>query len=279
LLLFLVMINWFHNFYPSPIAFSIAGINIHWYGLIICLIIILDFFILRQWWKRIKQPADDLYDLIFYVVLWGIIGARFFYVLFELPYYLRTPLDMIKIWQGGLAIQGAILSGGLYLIYFSRKKKINFWLMLDLIVPLLILGQSLGRWGNYFNQELFGYPTNMAWGIPIAFANRGSEWINYSFFHPVFFYEFIWDLCLALILIFILKNKLKKPESVGWGGIGFLGIAFHGLGRFIFEFWRIDDVPLVAGIRITQILALVEVAVALAGIVYKRYCGKSKKDL
>lgn len=241
--------NPLHYFQPNPVFFQIGNISIHYYGLIIVLAIFLGLWITTSLAEKRNLKPDDIFDLFFWTVIFGILGARLYQVfILNWDYYQNNLWDIFKIWQGGLAIHGAIIFGLITLLIWSRKKK-NFLRILDIGAPALALGQALGRWGNYFNQELFGRP--VSWGIPVDLENRLQGFENYEFFHPAFLYESILDFILFLILFFLAKKGARTgiPTLVY-----FLG---YGLIRFFLEFIRIDPTLLVFGFRLPQIVSLI----------------------
>jgi len=261
------------DYLPKAILVTVGPFTIHWYGLILVLAILVSAWQARRYFVRKDILATCKFeDLAFYVIIFGLLGARFGHVVFfELSYYLQNPLDIFKVWHGGLSIQGAILFGFLTVIIWSRYHKINFWKLTDGIVLALPLGQAIGRWGNYFNQELFGKPINDWRGIPIAPINRVEGYEDYVYFQPTFFYEFLFNLVLFFILYKIaFKNNLKK------GALTLLYFIGYGLIRFFMEFVRIDDTLLVFGIRLPQIISLFLV---LGSIFAIYYVYKSNKKL
>ncbi|MFH1822860.1 MAG: prolipoprotein diacylglyceryl transferase, partial [Patescibacteria group bacterium] len=155
------MFNFLHTFQPERILLNLGPFHIYWYGFFVVSGLLLGILVSLKLASYYKIEKNKIIDLIFWVILGGIIGARIYHIFLELPYYLNNPLDMIKIWQGGLAIHGAIIAGVLIIWYFSKKHNLNFWLISAILAPSLALAQAIGRWGNYFNQELFGLPTNL----------------------------------------------------------------------------------------------------------------------
>ena len=148
------MFNFLHTFNPNPFLISFGPIHIYWYGMFIVLGILAALATTMKLAEYYSVKKEDLVDLAFYLIIAGIIGARVYEIFLDFSYYLKSPLDVFKIWNGGLAIHGAILGGVVILWFYSRRKKINFWLFSALAVPGLALAQAIGRWGNYFNQEL-----------------------------------------------------------------------------------------------------------------------------
>lgn len=245
--------NILHTFQPSPVIWQAGAISIKYYGVIMALAIIAGLLIVRHFQRQKKLPTDDLYDLAFWVVLSGLIGARLYDVLIiDIGYYIFHPIEVFYFWQGGLAIHGAIIGGLLAVIFWCWKKKQDFWQWAAMASVALPLGQAIGRWGNYFNSELFGGPTNLAWGIPIAENLRPTIYSASQYFHPAFLYESILDLILfAALFIIYRKQRLKPKQIVGAYLIG------YGIIRFVMEFVRIDLTPELLGLRLPQIVSLI----------------------
>jgi len=249
--MFNLFFDFLHNFEPQPIILRLGFLNIYWYSCLIVLGLLLGLILVFKLSPRFKIKKELLENLFFYLVIGGFLGARLYHVLSELPYYLNHPWQVFAIWQGGLGIYGAIVVGCLVLFWFGRKNKINFLSLTDLLAPSLILGQAIGRWGNYFNQEIFGKPTDLPWGIPIQIGSRPLEFLSNQYFHPTFLYESIWNFLIFLILIFVLIKISPKP-----GRIFSLYLIFYSLGRFFFEFLRIDVQPTLFNMRLAQIVSL-----------------------
>ena len=269
--------NFLHTFHPSPTLITIGPIHIYWYGFFIILGALAAIFITLKLADYYKIKKETIIDLAFWLIIGGIIGARLYHILLELQYYLSSPIDAIKIWQGGLAIHGAILAGIIIIWRFSKKHQYNFWLLSSIIVPGLALAQAIGRWGNYFNQELFGKPTNLPWGIPIDLANRPIEYISNEFFHPAFLYESIGNLLIFFILIsihiWIIRKNKKKNYSY------FLPLTsyflLYSILRFFIEFIRIDPTYVILGLRFPQIISLLIIFFSIIFLTAKLYLTKA----
>jgi len=256
--------NFLHTFEPQPVWLSFGPLTIRWYGLFIVVGVLAALFVALYLAKRRKINPDQIYDLSVGLVVAGILGARLYEVLFINPgYYWRNPLAIIKIWQGGLAIHGAIIGGLIFLAWFSRRRKISFWQLADLLATVLPLGQAIGRWGNYFNQELFGRPTDSFIGIYISPANRPLEFKTEKYFHPAFLYESILNLALFLMLFFLYRaGHIKRGWIVAFYLIG------YSIIRFLMEFVRIDPTPEWWGLRLPQWVSLLIVLVVGGGWFY-----------
>lgn len=241
------------DYIPQSILFSIGPLTIRWYGLILVLaMLIAAFYAGRQIVKRQILSQGQYEDLVFYLIIFSLIGARFGHVVFfNLAYYLQQPLDVFKVWQGGLSIQGAILAALITLYVWAKKKNVSFWQLGDALVPALALGQAIGRWGNYFNQELFGKPSSSWLSIPIEAVNRPAAYYSNIYFLPAFLFESILNFILFICLHYIYKkNKLKK------GMLLFIYLASYSVIRFFMEFIRIDETIVVGQWRLPQIISI-----------------------
>ncbi len=251
----------------SPVAdsFLFFGLNIKFYSVAIFLGLISAFFvcifIIKKYFKD-KISLDFFYDLFPIVVISGILGARLYFVLLSLPYFLKNPAEIFAIWQGGISIQGGIFFGALAGFIFSKIKKVNFLMLGDALIPALPLAQTIGRWGNFFNQEAFGAPTNLPWGLYIEPKFRPVEFIDNQYFHPTFLYESI----LNFIIFIVLFSLLKKYREKAKGRIFFLYFILYSTARFFVEWFRLDSVLNIFGIPIAQIVSVIMFLVGIVGI-------------
>ncbi len=272
------MINFLHSFTPNPILISFGPFHIYWYGLFIVLGIISAVGIALKLSSYYKVNKDYLIDIAFWSIIFGILGARFYHVLLELEYYKFYPLDALKIWQGGIAIHGALIAGLITVYFLSKKYKINFWLFTAIASPGIALAQSIGRWGNYFNQELFGKPSDLPWSIPIDLPHRVDQYYNYHYFHPTFLYESIGNFIIFLILIFFhyLLIKKQKFNNFYYSSITLFYISAYSILRFFMEFIRIDNTPSCCSLRFPQIASLILFAFAVG--TYLMFFKKHKQE-
>lgn len=224
----------------DPVAFHIGSIPVYWYGIIIASGIILGMLVAKKHaaLKGIKPEIVD--DFVIVVVPMAIIGARLYYVLFELDKYIQNPRAIFAIWEGGLAIHGGILTGIAVAVIFCKIKKVNFFSFADIVAPSLILGQAIGRWGNYVNQEAFGRETDLPWAILI----------DGKYVHPTFFYESMWNLLVFAALVYVLR-KVKLKE----GSIFALYLIGYSVGRVFIEGLRTDSLML-GSFRIAQLTSI-----------------------
>lgn len=260
------MFNFLHTFNPSPIIASIGPINIYWYGFFILLATLASLTVSLYLAKLYKIKTDTMIDLAFWLIIGGLLGARLYEALLELPYFLANPLSIFKIWQGGLAIHGAIIGGLLALWLYTKKNNFNFFQLAGIIITALPLGQAIGRWGNYFNQELFGYPTALPWGIPIKAANRSVEYFNSQYFHPVFLYESIGNFLIFTILFILhyLIIKKNKTNNIFYFTLLVLYFLLYSCLRFFTEFIRIDATLIIFGLRFPQLISLIIIFFSLS---------------
>ena len=262
------IINFLHTYNPQPILVKIGWLQIHWYGFLIALGALLGFLVVLYLAKQYGLAKDEIYNLTFYLIIFGLIGDRLYYVFYAWPYYSHNLLDIFKIWQGGLAIHGAMIAGVLVLYFYTKKHKLNFWQLLDIFVLALALAMVFGRFGNYFNQELFGRPTNLPWGIPIMPEKRPAEFATFSFFQPTFLYESLWDLLIFVTLFISHKVRLhlnKKNPSLkpDYGYIALSYFILYSLGRFANEFLRTDYSPYFFSLRWAQFVSLLIILICL----------------
>jgi len=244
---------------PFPVLWQIGPLSIRWYGLILVLAIVTAaIYAGRQLIAKKILSLKQIEDLFFYLIIFGVVGARLGHVvLFNFNYYLYHPLDIFRIWEGGISIQGALIGGGLALVWWCKKHKKNIWSIVDQIAPALALGQAIGRWGNYFNQELYGQPTTGWWGIWIDKFNRESGYESYSLYHPTFLYESILNLALFFTLRKLLQKSKYKP-----GIIFAIYLLGYCLIRFFMEFIRIDSTQMIGSFRLPQVISILAVFVA-----------------
>ncbi|HHW99463.1 MAG TPA: prolipoprotein diacylglyceryl transferase [Firmicutes bacterium] len=225
----------------DPVAFTIAGIEVRWYGILISFGILLGLHLALQEIRRLGEDEDKFISLFMYVIPAAIVGARLYYVAFSgmLTWYLRHPLELINTRHGGLAIHGGLIGGFLVGWLFTRRHKINFRKWADVVAPSVILGQAIGRWGNYFNQEAYGRETNLPWAMYIDGAYR----------HPTFLYEFLWNLLVFAWLLRRRRHKKFEGELVLWY------FLLYSVGRFFIEGLRTDSLML-GPFRVAQLLSL-----------------------
>lgn len=244
----------------NRVAFSVFGVDIMWYGILIAIGMVIAISISLKESKRVGLKEEDIIDLALFLIPLGVIGARIYYVIFSWEQYSSNIMDIFNIRGGGLAIHGGIIAGILTGIVFSKIRKIDFLKLADTVVLGVPLAQSIGRWGNFINQEAHGGPTNLPWGIMID----GQR------VHPTFLYESIWDLLIFLFIF--LRIKIKKKKYDGYIIVEY--ITLYSLGRFFIEGLRTDSLML-GPIRMAQFVSLLGVVV---GIVLHIILSKRSKN-
>ena len=254
----------------SEIPLPLGPLTLRWYGLLIASAVLIGLYLSSWLAKQRKLENGLISDLLPLLVLFSVIGARIYYVAFEWRNYAGSPLKALAIWEGGIAIHGALIAGTLTLILFCRWRRQPFWDVLDVLVPSVALGQAIGRWGNFFNSEAFGVPTDLPWKLFIPTSSRPLLYSDAEFFHPTFLYESIWNLLLFIVLIAVFRTGIKRSGSVPAGAMSCLYLIGYSLGRVWIEGLRIDPLCIGAlppacegGVRIAQLMSGV---LALLGI-------------
>ncbi len=259
-------------------SFTVFGIEIAYYGVIIALGMLAGALVAYREAKKTGQKVDDYIDFTLYTLISAIIGARIYYVIFEWDYYSAHPLEIFNLRAGGLAIYGGVLASALTLFIFTKVKKLKFWLMADTAVQGLIIGQIIGRWGNFFNREAFGGYTDslFAMQLPVSEAKGITQeliehlvtidGVSYVQVHPTFLYEGTWNLLLFIGIC--LYKRHKKFD----GEIFAIYLMGYGVGRFIIEGLRTDQLVIKAlgGIAASQVLSIILIVLAVAFVIYNR---------
>lgn len=238
----------------NPVAITVFGIDIMWYGILISLGIVLAVMLAMRRAKQKGIKADDIIDIALVAVPVAIVCARLYYVIFKWDYYSSNPGEILNIRNGGLAIHGALIGGVLAGLLVCRHKKLRPLFMVDLVAPSLILGQAIGRWGNFMNNEAHGGPTNLPWAIEV----------NGEMVHPTFLYESLWNLLVMFFLLYYDKHFKKKD-----GELFFLYGVLYSVGRFFIEGLRTDSLYFM-GLRVAQLISLVIIVVFGLGLIMLR---------
>lgn len=222
---------------PSPLinSLTIGPLTIHFYGLIIGLGILAGYYLAQKRAPYYQLSTDILDKLLMISLPTSLIGARLYHVLLNSSFYLKNPQKAFAIWEGGIGIMGAILAAMLTIYIFSKKLQIKFFSITDLLSPSLAIGQAIGRWGNYVNQELFGSPTSLPWALYIKPEHRPEIWQNFETFHPTFLYESILNFINAAILLKIANKGNHHP-----GIISGIYLCNYGIIRIVMEMIRLD---------------------------------------
>lgn len=258
---------------PGPLLFQLGPFSLRWYGLLIAVAVLLGLLLSTRLGRQRGIDPVLISDLLPILVLAAVIGARTYYVLFEWRQYQLNWLDALAIWRGGIAIHGALIGGTLAVILYARWRRIPFWSLLDVLVPSVALGQAIGRWGNFFNSEAFGLPTDLPWKLTIPFANRPVEFLDQSTFHPTFLYESIWNLGVLLLLLLLFRRASLGKLNLPAGALSCVYLLSYSTGRLWIEGLRIDPLCLIGtppfctgGLRMAQLMSLVLMAIGGFGL-------------
>lgn len=263
---------------PGSTVVQIGSFAIRWYGLLIASAVLIGVNLSRTLAKRRHVDPAAIDSLVIWLVLAAIPSARLYYVLFQWQDYAQHWDQIPQIWRGGIAIHGAVLGGTIAALIFARLERISFWQLADLVAPSLILGQAIGRWGNFFNSEAFGRPTDLPWKLYIPLARRPSGYEQFEFFHPTFLYESLWNLMVFALLITLFFRGLKASPRLKLGTIFMVYLVAYSLGRFWIEGLRTDSLML-GSLRIAQVISLTGVAIGGFGLFYLYRLQRSLPDV
>ncbi len=248
----------------NRVFFSIGPITVYWYSILIMISVLIGYYFSLRESEKNGLQKKFISDLVFYLVIVAILGARIYYVIFNFDVFRDRLLDILKIWEGGLAIYGAIIFSIIFIIYYSKKKDKNSLLVLDTLTPYLILGQAIGRWGNFFNSEAHGSSTSLEYlqklHLP-KFIIKGM-YINGNYYIPTFLYESIWC-CIGFIILLFIRKKDKYDHP---GILLFTYFIWYGIGRFLIEGLRTDSLYFFS-LRVSQIVSIILILIGLIGII------------
>jgi phosphatidylglycerol:prolipoprotein diacylglycerol transferase len=248
---------------PGAIAFEVGPITVRWYGILMATAILVGFWLAHRRAVEEDLPADDLLRAAQWAVVAGLIGARLYEVAFNWDYYGRYPSKIIAVWEGGLAMHGGLIAGPLIGVLLAWRLRLPILRSLDVIAPSMVLGQAIGRWGNFFNEEAFGRPTDLPWKLYISPAHRPPEFRNQDFFHPTLLYESLWDLLVFVVLVWWVRPRVRRHP----GAIFFSYIGLYSVGRYFIESLRLDSFW-VGSLRVPQLASVAGVLVAVAGLLW-----------
>ncbi|SES39158.1 prolipoprotein diacylglyceryl transferase [Salisediminibacterium halotolerans] len=251
----------------DPIAFETGALTVYWYGIIIAFAVFVGYFVAQKEAKRQNFPEDTIADLLLISIPLAIIGARLYYVTFRFDHYADNPLHILFIWEGGLAIHGAIFAGVIAAIVFTKRKSLSFWKLADVLAPALLLGQAIGRWGNFINQEVYGGEVSRSFLEQLFLPKRLIEqmFINGAYHQPTFLYESLWSLLGVGVLVWLRRKPFLRTGEI------FLGyVIWYSVGRFIIEGIRTDYLLLFDTIRVAQLVSAAAVIFAIVWIFFTR---------
>jgi len=265
-----------------PTAISIGPVSIHFYGVIIILGALAATWLSARRAVQYGQDPEAAWDMLPWALIGGVIGARLWHIFtppasmvemgYTTGYYLSHPLDALAVWNGGLGIPGAVIGGFIAVYIYSRRHDISILTWVDIIAPGLALAQGIGRWGNYVNQEVYGAPTELPWKLFIDQAHRLPGFQDVAYYHPLFLYEFIWNLLNAGFLIWVSRRYARRLKT---GDLFLMYLVFYPVGRFFLEFLRLDPSP-IAGININQTLMGTVAILSILALVYRHRPGHNE---
>jgi len=248
---------------PGAIAFQLGPLTVRWYGILMAVSIGVGLWLAERRAKQEDLPVDQIMRAAQWAVVSGLVGARLYEVIFGWSYYGQHPLKILAVWEGGLAIHGSLIAGPLVGAYLCWRWKVPVLRALDVVAPSIVLGQAIGRWGNFFNEEAYGAPTDLPWALWISPAARPAGLAEVAWYHPAFLYESLWDLAVFALLVTWLRPRLAARP----GALFFAYIGLYSIGRFAIEAIRMDSFW-VLGFRVAQLASLAGLAIALAGIIW-----------
>jgi phosphatidylglycerol:prolipoprotein diacylglycerol transferase len=261
-----------------PDGFMIGSFKIYFYSLLIIAGVLAAVWLSIIEAKRRKLDPELVWDMVPWLLIAGIIGARLWHVLtpsasmgVTASYYFQHPLEIFATRKGGLGIPGAVIGGAVGLLLYCRTKKLKFGTWADIIVPGLALAQAIGRWGNFFNQELYGSPTTLPWKLFIDEAHRLPEYANEAYYHPMFLYESLWNLLNMFLLLYLGRRYARKLLP---GDLFAVYMIVYAIGRFSLEFMRLDP-SFVGGVNANQ-ASMAAVAIGASAFLFLRHKKKAK---
>lgn len=255
----------------NRVAFELGPLAVHWYGIIIASGALIGLWLATREGKRLGLHKDTFVDLLMWAVPIAIISARIYYVLFEWEYYSQHPGKIIAIWEGGIAIHGALIGSVVTAYFFAKKRGLSFWKLADIAAPSILIGQAIGRWGNFMNQEAHGGPVTREFLenllLPDFIINQ--MYIDGTYYHPTFLYESFWSIAGVILLLSLRRVNMRRGE------LFLTYIIWYSVGRFFIEGLRTDSLMLTDTLRIAQVLSLTLIVLSVALILYRRKKGLS----
>jgi len=258
---------------PSPAhgIVHIGPLPLHAYGLMLAIGVVVATYVAERRWVSTGHDQKEFAAIVVPVVIAGVIGARIYHLFTGYKWSEGGIVGTVEIWKGGLSIWGAVAGGAIAVIVMSRRRHIDTLALMDAIAPGLVLAQAIGRWGNYFNQELFGRPTSLPWGLEIDVAHRPAGYTQHATFHPTFLYESLW--CLIVFGIII---AAERQTSLKRGQVFAMYVALYTFGRTFFEWLRIDDATRIFGVRFNLLLSA---ALCVLGVIWFVWLGRRPQQV
>jgi phosphatidylglycerol:prolipoprotein diacylglycerol transferase len=258
---------------PGPLVVQLGPFSLRWYGLLIATAVLMGLSLAMRLGRRRGIDPGLIADLLPLLVLGAVVGARLYYVLLEWRQYQGRWGEMLAVWNGGIAIHGALIGGTLTLVLFCRWRRQAFWPLLDVLVPAVALGQAIGRWGNFFNSEAFGLPTDLPWKLTIPLEHRPAEFLQQSTFHPTFLYESLWNVGVCALLLLLFHQASRGRLQLPAGSLSCVYLMTYSTGRVWIESLRLDPLCLLAtppfcsgGLRMAQLMSLLLIALGALGL-------------
>ncbi|WP_440972326.1 prolipoprotein diacylglyceryl transferase [Marinococcus luteus] len=254
------------------VAFEVGSVPIYWYGILIGLGALLGYILASYEAKKRGLPEDIFADLLIFAIPISIICARLYYVIFEWEYYVQNPGSILAVWEGGLAIHGGLIGAVLTGIIFSKIKRVSFWKLADIAAPSIILGQAIGRWGNFINQEAHGGEVSRSFleGLQLPEFIINQMYIEGAYYNPTFLYESLWNIAGFLLLLGLRRVNLRRGE------LFLTYVIWYSFGRFFIEGMRTDSLMLFDTIRVAQLISVLLIVAAVSLILYRRQAGLAK---
>ena len=244
----------------NPVIFNIGNYELRWYSVLIAIAVIIGYVLIVSESRRFKIKKEFMFNMMFWTLIFAIIGARLYYVAFNLEYYRTNILEIFQIWKGGLAIHGALLFGAITIIIYCKKYKVRVGKILDIIVPALLLGQAIGRWGNFFNSEAYGSIVSYQQLVNMKIIPQfiiDNMFINGSYHLPMFYFESLWCLLGFFLSLFLRRRKYIKDGQL----VAFY-MMWYGVARFVIETFRTDAL-LFNGIRVARVVSVLMFVIGL----------------
>ena len=263
---------------PGPVVVELGPVVVRWYGLLIATALLIGVSLSQALAAKRHLDPDAIGDAALWIVGGAIPCARLYYVLFNWSAYGGDWGQMVAIWRGGIAIHGAILGGLLGGWLFARLRRLSFWGLVDVVAPSVALGQAIGRWGNFFNAEAFGAPTDLPWKLYISPDHRPLGVMDAEYFHPTFLYESLWNLVVFGVLLWALRRNRWGNGPLKAGSIGCLYAIGYSLGRFWIEGLRLDSLT-AGGLRAAQGVSAIAIILGISGLVWLYGLGRSLPDV
>ena len=249
---------------PSPANENLGPFHV--YGILLAVGILVAIYVGERRWRNRGYPPGGIYDIAFWVVVWGVIGARVYHVITDYQRFDDDPLRAFEIWEGGLSIWGAVAGGFIAVVVLTRRRGTATLVVADCLAVGIVLAQAIGRWGNWFNQELFGKPTTLPWGLEISSEHRPPGYLQFETFHPTFLYESL--MCVAIAgLLLLAERRLRMRQGQTFA----LYVVLYTFGRFFLENLRIDPAHDIGPLRVN---AWVSLGVCCAAAVWFVWLGR-----